>query len=247
LDPVGEWHRTHEAGIVFDALAQVGSGTNPTDWLIEYDKLTLGPMVGEGTSSQVFRGLYSGTGVAIKRLFSYRWDASEMAIFFRQEAALLARLHHPNVVRFYGVSYESASGHFFIITEFCPYNLQHLLQAGLRDRKHKASIASSGGSQHAMMQSPSSLQSSGGLVTEVRRRFFDTSANEDHTNKSKTESPATTKEAHVLFVDDDVINAIRISLAVCSGMCYLHGKNIVHRDLKPENVLLDSRGDVKLW
>lgn len=44
-----------------------------------------------------------------------------MRLFFTQEASLLSRLNHPNVVRFFGVSYEE--GHFYIVTEYCPSNL----------------------------------------------------------------------------------------------------------------------------
>jgi serine/threonine protein kinase len=40
----------------------------------------------------------------------------------RQEAELLSKLHHPHVVRFYGVCYYE--GDFYIVTEFCENTLQ---------------------------------------------------------------------------------------------------------------------------
>src|SRR5690606_26353938 len=73
-----------------------------------------------------FRALYDGEPVALKRLFSSKWDIGTFESFFKQEASLLARLHHPNVVRFFGVSYHAQ--HFYVITEFCPYNLDQILQ-----------------------------------------------------------------------------------------------------------------------
>jgi len=99
--------------------------SDATDWFIPYEMIELGNMVGQGASSQVFSGFYAGSIVAVKRLFSLKWDPHQFELFFKQEASLLARLHHPNVILFYGVSY--ANNHFYIITEFCPSSLQQIL------------------------------------------------------------------------------------------------------------------------
>jgi eukaryotic-like serine/threonine-protein kinase len=40
--------------------------------------------------------------------------------------------------------------------------------------------------------------------------------------------------------------AIRVSLALCDTLDYIHGHGIAHCDLKPENVIVDSAGGVKL-
>jgi serine/threonine protein kinase len=42
--------------------------------------------------------------------------------FARQEAELLSKLHHPHVIRFYGVCYHE--GDFYIVTELCENTLQ---------------------------------------------------------------------------------------------------------------------------
>lgn len=42
--------------------------------------------------------------------------------FTRQEAELLSKLHHPHVIRFYGVCYHE--GDFYIVTELCENTLQ---------------------------------------------------------------------------------------------------------------------------
>lgn len=106
-----------------DALSSLGS--DAADWLIDYKNLELGKRIGGGASSLVFQGLYFDELVAIKKL-SGQCDPALFGLFFRQEAQLLAKLHHPHVVRFYGVCYHQ--GDFFIVTQYCEQTLQRILQ-----------------------------------------------------------------------------------------------------------------------
>jgi serine/threonine protein kinase len=100
------------------------------DWLIPFESLTLQCEVGNGTSGQVFRSLFhSGGGssvVAVKRLYSPVTGQEYFQSFFRREVSILSRLHHPNVVRFYGVSYYNRV--LYIVTDFCPKSLSHLIE-----------------------------------------------------------------------------------------------------------------------
>jgi eukaryotic-like serine/threonine-protein kinase len=41
-------------------------------------------------------------------------------------------------------------------------------------------------------------------------------------------------------------HAVRIALAICDALVYLHRLGIMHRDLKPENVMVDTAGNIKL-
>eukprot|EP00948_MAST-09A_sp_MAST-9A-sp1_P003083 g3083.t1 len=72
------------------------------DWFIHKDKLLPGPFIGAGTSGAVFKGYYEGQPVAVKRILVQR--GSELARLLTREAAILRRLNHPNIVRFYGMS-----------------------------------------------------------------------------------------------------------------------------------------------
>src|SRR5882762_11888318 len=40
--------------------------------------------------------------------------------------------------------------------------------------------------------------------------------------------------------------AIRITLALCKALDYIHSHGVVHRDLKPENIMIDKDDHVKL-
>jgi|SRR5580658_1471093 serine/threonine protein kinase len=40
--------------------------------------------------------------------------------------------------------------------------------------------------------------------------------------------------------------AIRITIAICDALEYLHGRGVIHHDLKPDNVIVDAEDNVKL-
>ena len=94
-------------------------------FLISFDEIILGPIIGAGSSAVVMKGSYSGQMVAVKRLHPLPSSDEDFRFFFKQEASLLAKLNHPNIVRFFGISYRMP--HFFIVTEFCPSTLGALL------------------------------------------------------------------------------------------------------------------------
>ncbi len=39
---------------------------------------------------------------------------------------------------------------------------------------------------------------------------------------------------------------VRIALAVCEALAYIHNHGVVHRDLRPENILVDAHDQIKL-
>ncbi len=40
--------------------------------------------------------------------------------------------------------------------------------------------------------------------------------------------------------------AIRIAIAICEALEYIHAQGVVHRDLKPENIMVDAEDHIKL-
>ena len=43
-----------------------------------------------------------------------------------------------------------------------------------------------------------------------------------------------------------VERALRIALAICDTLAYIHSHGVVHRDLKPENIMVDAEDRIKL-
>jgi serine/threonine protein kinase len=43
-----------------------------------------------------------------------------------------------------------------------------------------------------------------------------------------------------------VDRAVRIALAICGALEYIHSHGVVHRDLKPENIMVDAQDRIKL-
>jgi eukaryotic-like serine/threonine-protein kinase len=43
-----------------------------------------------------------------------------------------------------------------------------------------------------------------------------------------------------------VERSVRIALAICEALEYIHSQGVVHRDLKPENVIIDAEDRIKL-
>ncbi|PWA99788.1 Phox/Bem1p [Artemisia annua] len=90
--------------------------------------------LGSGTFGTVYHGKWRGTDVAIKRIkkscFAGRSSEQErLTIEFWREADILSKLHHPNVVAFYGVVQDGPGATLATVTEFMvDGSLRHVLQ-----------------------------------------------------------------------------------------------------------------------
>ncbi|XP_073308920.1 uncharacterized protein [Primulina huaijiensis] len=79
--------------------------------------------LGSGTFGTVYHGKWRGSDVAIKRIkkscFTGRQSEQERLTFdFWKEAGILSKLHHPNVVAFYGVEQDGPGGTLATVTEY---------------------------------------------------------------------------------------------------------------------------------
>ncbi|KAL8486775.1 hypothetical protein ACS0TY_023459 [Phlomoides rotata] len=79
--------------------------------------------LGSGTFGTVYHGKWRGTDVAIKRIkkscFSGRSSEQEkLTKDFWREAKILSRLHHPNIVAFYGVVPDGPGGTLATVAEY---------------------------------------------------------------------------------------------------------------------------------
>ncbi|KAF7834794.1 putative serine/threonine-protein kinase [Senna tora] len=105
--------------------------------------------LGSGTFGTVYHGKWRGTDVAIKRIkkscFTGRSSEQErLTVEFWREADILSKLHHPNVVAFYGVVQDGPGGTLATVAEYMvDGSLRHVLLRKDRylDRRKRLIIA----------------------------------------------------------------------------------------------------------
>ncbi|KDO77314.1 hypothetical protein CISIN_1g000726mg [Citrus sinensis] len=120
------------AGIPLVDLA-LGNFDISTLQIIKNEDLEELKELGSGTFGTVYHGKWRGTDVAIKRIkkscFTGRSSEQErLTLEFWREAEILSKLHHPNVVAFYGVVQDGPGGTLATVTEFMVNgSLRHVL------------------------------------------------------------------------------------------------------------------------
>ncbi|KAF8412679.1 hypothetical protein HHK36_000647 [Tetracentron sinense] len=105
--------------------------------------------LGSGSFGTVYHGKWRGTDVAIKRIkkscFTGRSSEQErLTVEFWREAEILSKLHHPNVVAFYGVVQDGPGATLATVTEYMVNgSLRHVLLRKDRylDRRKRLIIA----------------------------------------------------------------------------------------------------------
>ncbi|KAF1772814.1 Protein kinase, ATP binding site [Phytophthora cactorum] len=100
--------------------------------IIDFAYLALQRKIGAGASAVVFRGkLHNKIPVAVK-VYTPRVLTEDVVAEFSHEAALCGALHHPNVVRFYGMCVSPPT--VCLISELCRASLEDVTRASARQR-----------------------------------------------------------------------------------------------------------------
>ncbi len=96
-----------------------GVGGDPDSFFIDMSEVKFTECIGEGTSALVYKGMYRGTDVAVKKLKTTQCVGdSNFAKELKREITALAMLRHPNLVLFMGTGV-LPEGNVCILTEFC--------------------------------------------------------------------------------------------------------------------------------
>lgn len=140
--------RDVDASISDSAIAEMEAGIYGLQIIKNADLEDLREL-GSGTFGTVYHGKWRGTDVAIKRIkkscFAGRASEQErLTKDFWREAQILSKLHHPNVVAFYGVVPDGTGGTLATVAEFMVNgSLKHVLLRKDRtlDRRKRLMIA----------------------------------------------------------------------------------------------------------
>jgi len=108
----------------FDAALATGASAPSAEsssralesWEMDFNEIEVGKLLGRGGFGEVFKGIWRGTEVAVKKLLNQRMT-DEALQEFRSEVQMLRSLRHPNIVLFMGVC--TVPPNFAIVTEFC--------------------------------------------------------------------------------------------------------------------------------
>lgn len=127
--PVGSSHVAVEMSESAKGLGQ----RDKHPWELDAKDLEIGRVIGRGAHGQVFQGTYKGTEVAIKTLFSMFAPSDSNAFDALNaeaaaEAEALSRLHHVNMMRFYGICYLAANHSIAMVAELCASDLQEYIE-----------------------------------------------------------------------------------------------------------------------
>ncbi|KAK3126144.1 hypothetical protein QOZ80_7AG0552300 [Eleusine coracana subsp. coracana] len=113
--------KNNEQGRPKDAV--LGRGLTSNVQIIRNEDLEDLREMGSGAFGTVFHGKWKGTDVAIKRIKNSCFmlpshQANKLITEFWREAAILSKLHHPNILAFYGVVNNGPEDTLATVTEF---------------------------------------------------------------------------------------------------------------------------------
>ena len=116
---------------VVNALQATLSGVQLTGLQINWEEVSIDQKVGMGGFAVVYRGMYRGCEVAVKKLRVNRMSSKAIRDF-SSEVMLLRTLRHPNIVIFMGIVMNPVC----LVTEYCHNgNLFDLLHETVDDKR----------------------------------------------------------------------------------------------------------------
>lgn len=87
---------------------------NHEKWIINYDDMQLGEVIGTGSFGDVYEGAWKGQPVAVKQFMKQK-VTDEVLLEMRTESGILSQIEHPNIIKFLGMCIKMP--HLCIVTE----------------------------------------------------------------------------------------------------------------------------------
>ena len=128
-----EWNNDPQLFNMLQSARKELSSNIENDWLIPYTELRIDQdrLIGSGAYGAVFYGTYSGCPCALKEiLVSAYGEGGFSKTTITREISILSQVSHPNIVRFFGTSYNPQKKSVIVVTEYFPTTLTALIGDG---------------------------------------------------------------------------------------------------------------------
>ena len=100
----------------------------PKDFMVTEDQFQRDRVpFAAGHSSEVYKGRFLGEAVAVKRIPMMDHTGLKYLPEFIREIYTLSKLHHPCILKMYGLCAPESARHLYLLTEFCPHSLSSVL------------------------------------------------------------------------------------------------------------------------
>ncbi len=100
-------------------------------FIVPFDEIHVGKIIAQGGQGQIRLGKFAGKPVALKQLLATLFNPKQTEELMK-EASLLCSLHHPNIVRFYGMAIDDShrrGAYYYLISDLKKTDLRKFVSS----------------------------------------------------------------------------------------------------------------------
>eukprot|EP00441_Pelagodinium_beii_P018850 CAMPEP_0197654338 /NCGR_PEP_ID=MMETSP1338-20131121/38795_1 /TAXON_ID=43686 ORGANISM="Pelagodinium beii, Strain RCC1491" /NCGR_SAMPLE_ID=MMETSP1338 /ASSEMBLY_ACC=CAM_ASM_000754 /LENGTH=327 /DNA_ID=CAMNT_0043229773 /DNA_START=22 /DNA_END=1005 /DNA_ORIENTATION=+ len=86
---------------------------------IHASEITLGEIIGQGSTAEVYSAHWNGKNVVVKAIVTLGARQASAQVHFAREVSILAKVRHPNLVQSFGICVGIAGSSLAVISEYC--------------------------------------------------------------------------------------------------------------------------------